>query len=579
MAYRGYKYRLYPDSEARAFFARCFGATRYIYNYCVRQYDAATAEGREVSGFDIMALAREHMKDLAWLSDVDYEVKESAPKRFDKALSKYKRYQANRPREHKKGEQSYVSYTTGGVIKVDFKHDLVQLPKIGIVKARLHRPFSGEITTATIKREADSNYYISFTVKCEDTTATLKPHTAEGTVGIDVGLRHLATLSDGTTIDMPDAQRCVARLQFLKSRLERQKPGSKRYYRTKLQIARLHHHLANVSKDTHQKVAASLCSRYDTICMETLNIDGMRKGQGESKTSGEIVFNAELHRTALALFVDRVKQKAADTSTNFVSIDRWEPSTKTCSHCGYVLPTIDVHTKEWTCPDCGTHHDRDINAAINIRNRGLELMEAKPKSEPNESLPMAEGNVKPAKKATAGCDLRTGKGKAQSGRPPKAQIADGTAPPRIFNKPGLAIKSEAWRYLRILAIAREADIEEKRINSWIKRGVAKEETTQYIRLIDFLSCLSSDCRQADMTTTDRLTVSDEMLRRNRFINMGILTEELLHHRKPFTWWRNIQHTKEELDKVNDFYSANLPDMIDDFIEECKSLYFGLEKTR
>ena len=164
MAYRGYKYRLYPDSEARAFFARCFGATRYIYNYCVRQYDAATAEGREVSGFDIMALAREHMKDLAWLSDVDYEVKESAPKRFDKALSKYKRYQANRPREHKKGEQSYVSYTTGGVIKVDFKHDLVQLPKIGIVKARLHRPFSGEITTATIKREADSNYYISFTV-------------------------------------------------------------------------------------------------------------------------------------------------------------------------------------------------------------------------------------------------------------------------------------------------------------------------------------------------------------------------------------------------------------------------------
>ncbi len=539
MAYRGYKYRLYPNAEQMAYFARCFGATRYCYNYCVREYDAACAAGVQLSGFDIAARLREHLQDVKWMADVDYEIKESAPRRFDNALMKFKRQEANRPRQHKKGECPSVSYITGGVVRVDFKHDLVQLPKIGILRARLHRSFIGDIVSATIKREADGNYYISLTVSSDTPAVPLKPHTEAGTVGVDVGLHHLATLSTGDFKDMPDTSRSESRIQFLKKRLSLEKPGSRRYKRTAIQIARLHHHLANVTKDRHCKIAAELCAGFDTICMETLNVQGMKRGEQGAKTPGDIAFNLRLRRAALASFKDRMERKAADTGTNFVAIDRFEPSTKTCHVCGYVSPKMDLDIREWTCPECGTHHDRDINAAINIRNKGIELLQAQPlKSHAKDKLPLAEGNVKTAKETATGCDLRTGKGTTRYNRPPKAKIAVGSAPPRIFNRHPIA-PDHPFRLFNMSELARLVDVPSYAVKSIIDEGRFVEPTPEnketVIKLLTTIKSVSTNLRQMRSDMTHDLC--DALGKINKIIRISRILQPKFHFKGTFTNWR------------------------------------------
>ncbi len=538
MTYRGYKYRLYPNAEQRAYFARCFGATRYCYNYCVRQYDAACAAGVQLSGFDIGSRLREHLQDVKWMADVDSEIKDSAPHRFDIGLMKFKRHEANRPHEHKKGDRPDISYTTyGDSIKIDFKHDLVQLPKIGILRARLHRSFDGEICSATVKREGDGRYYISLNVNVGETAAPKKPHTAEGTVGVDVGLSHLATLSTGDFKDMPDTTRTVNRLQFLKERHSRQHPGSRQYNRTARQIASLHRHLASITKDRHHKIAAELCAAYDTICMETLDVQGMRRGQPGARTTGEKAFNLKLHEMALASLVDRIRQKADDTGTNFVAIDRFEPTSKTCHVCGYVSPKMDLDTREWTCPECGTHHDRDLNAAINIRNKGIELLQTH-SPQPTHTLPPAEGNVKTAKETATGCDLRTVKRKVVTGRPPKAKIAVGSAPPRIFNRHPIA-PDHPFRLFNMNELARLADIPNQTVKRIINEGRFVEPTPEnketVIKLLTTIKSVSANLRlmRSDMTHAP----CDTLGRINKIIRISRIMQPKFHFKSTFTNWR------------------------------------------
>lgn len=590
MTYRGYKYRLYPNAEQRAYFVSCFGATRYCYNYCVREYDVACAAGMELSGFDIAARLREHLQDVKWMADVDYEIKESAPHRFDIALMKFKRHEANRPRQHKKGERPTVSYTTGSdTIKVDFKHDLVQLPKIGILRARLHRSFSGEIVSATIKREADGNYYISLNVSSDTPTIPLKPHTEAGTVGVDVGLHHLASLSTGDFKDMPDTSRSESRIQFLKKRLSLEKPGSRRYKRTAIQIARLHHHLANVIKDRHCKIAAELCAGFDTICMETLNVQGMKRGEQGAMTPGDIAFNSRLHRAALASLKDRVERKAADTGTNFVAIDRFEPSTKTCHVCGHVLDSIDLDTREWTCPECGTHHDRDVNAAINIRRKGIELLQTrKPKRHAKDKLPLAEGNDKPAKETATGCDLRTGKGTTRYSRPPKAQIADGTAPPRIFRKPRVVKPKERHGpykytpttvccdatgkmayYVNSTTVANLAGTSAPLIDNWAKTAAyIKPKSRQVPKMLDIIEAyrkIAEELRKVEIADCSVRGIVEFAVSTRKLVQLGKVLSDLGYKGKKYTDIYQYVY-EDKFDAAMTFLNIILPDVIE---SECQ----------
>jgi putative transposase len=437
----------------------------------------------------------------------------------------------------------------------------------------MHRSFSGEIISATIKREADANYYISLNVNVGETAVPLKPHTEAGTVGVDVGLHHLASLSTGDFKDLPDTSRSESRIQFLKKRLSLEKPGSRRYKRTAIQIARLHHHLANITNDRHCKIAAELCAGFDTICMETLAVQGMKRGQRERRgqltvtvptAPGDIAFNSQLHRAALASLKDRVERKAADTGTNFVAIDRFEPTSKTCHVCGHVLDSIDLDTRKWTCPECGTHHDRDLNAAINIRRKGIELLQArKPASRQIETLPLAEGNDKPAKETATGCDLRTGKGTTRYNRPPKAQIAGGTAPPRIFNRPRLA-DNHPFRYFKISPLGRMAGLPSYTVKKCIEENIfndpAPEETETVIKLLKAIKTVASSLRQLRITSSEQAYENLGLMNKVARIDWAI--RDHIIFKTTFTAWRAQPKSDVVIDYINNIASVEFPNTLD-----------------
>lgn len=440
---RAFRYRLYPTAEQKAYFAKAFGCTRYAYNYCVREHKRAwEEEEKTLHEFDLTRILVAHKQEKPWLRDVDSSILEWAALRVTEGYETFfncvqkgadKGYYKNPPREHKKGERSYQSFTTGaGSLTVSFKRNQIILPKVGAVPAAIHRRFRGIVKHATIKQYGSGQYYVSLCVDTPDGPVPMKPFDKDNALGIDLGVRHFATLSTGEHIDMPDVSRSQNRKAFLQRRLNKQKEGSKGYEKTRRQIARIAEHIANVRLDFHHKKAKELCDKYSTICMETLNVEGMKQAVGEKKDAKNNGFNRQLSHVGMGQFSRIMEKKAADTGTHFTRLERWEPTTKRCHVCGYTLPEITLSVEEWTCPECHTHHDRDHNAAINIRDKGIE------------QLPLAERKVMSATdggNAGQGTEKVTGNGACQ----PSTQIEDGTALPRLANSVDYYVHSNMIR--------------------------------------------------------------------------------------------------------------------------------------
>lgn len=431
---RAYKYRIYPTAEQKAYLAKAFGCCRYAYNYCVREHERLWEEEQKTAtDIDLMRQLGVHKNDLPWLNEVDSSILQYAAKRVVVGWDRFFDHtNIHPPHERKKGVRQYQSFTTSGNgLQISFKRNFVRLPKIGFIRAKIHRRFDGEIKCATIKQNAAGHYHVSLFVEVGDCLPPMKPFDTDNALGIDLGVRHFATLSTGEHIDMPDVSRSVYRRAFLQRRLKQQKEGSKGYKKTQQQIASLSEHISNVRLDFHHKTAARLCTQYSAICMETLNVNGMKQAVGKDKDIKNNGFNRKLQHVGLGQFSELLEDKARRTGTHFVRIDRWEPSTKRCHVCGYVLPDIALSVEEWTCPECGTLHDRDHNAAINIRRKGIEQLEIIPKNKSNEILPLAEREEKPAKVPVPPA-LRTGKATdTKADRRPSSQIDDGTARPRL----------------------------------------------------------------------------------------------------------------------------------------------------
>lgn len=452
---RAYKYRIYPTESQKAEFAKSFGCRRYICNYFVREHERAwKEEGKTIYEFDMTRLAQAHKQEKPWLADVSsslfYWAAIGIVHGYDYFFQKIN---TRPPHERKKGDRPYQSFTvSGGNLNISFRRNLVFLPKIGAVRAKIHRRFYGDIKHATIRQTATGKYFVSLCVETRDSDAPMRPFTISCTVGIDVGVRHFVTLSNGTHIEMPDMSRTIRRRAFLQRRLRAQKEGSKGYEKTKLQIARLNEHITNSRLDLHHKTASDICNRYSTVCMETYNAEEMRVAVGEKKKAKDNGFNRQLNHVGLGQFASIMEAKARRTGANLVRIDRWEPSTKRCHVCGSVNKEIDLGVTEWTCPVCGTHHDRDVNAAINIRDKGIETI-----------LPLAEREVKPAKAAPKSGE-RTGKVTANDDDRPASQIDVGTAPPRLANKLANYVKQKAMNPANIqqsIQILRMARVKEE----------------------------------------------------------------------------------------------------------------------
>jgi len=220
--------------------------------------------------------------------------------------------------------------------------------------------FTGHIVSATISRTVD-HWYASITVDCPEHAGP--PAENKGVVGVDFGIAALATLSTGEQFTGPKALRTMlGRLQRASRNLSRKMKGSHNWRKAKLKLARLHERIANIRRDGLHQLSTSIARRFHTIAIEDLNVKGMMANARLARSIADMGFY-ELRR--------QLDYKVAWRGGQVVVVDRWFPSSKLCSGCGYKHETLDLGTRQWTCPGCHTQHERDVNAAINLKNQAV----------------------------------------------------------------------------------------------------------------------------------------------------------------------------------------------------------------
>ncbi|AKB16972.1 Mobile element protein [Methanosarcina sp. WWM596] len=246
---------------------------------------------------------------------------------------------------------------------VNFETNTIKLPKIEPIKAVLHRKFEGEPKTATVSRTCKGHYYISILVEDGKELPVKEAFTESTTVGIDVGIKDFAVLSTGEKVENPKyLKNSLKRLKVLQKRVSRKQKGSKNRAKAKRRLAVLHDKITNQRNDFQNKLSFRLVSENQAVALETLNVKGMVKNHHLAQAISD---------SAWSSFVIKLEYKAQWFGKTVLRIGQFEPSSKLCSVCGYHNKELQLKDREWICPDCKTKHDRDINAAINIKKFAL----------------------------------------------------------------------------------------------------------------------------------------------------------------------------------------------------------------
>jgi len=345
-----------------------------------------TGEGMTYSSCS--AFLTELKRVVPWLREADSTALQSALRNLSDAFSAFFEGRADHPVFRRKGHHdSYTSKNNNNSIRVEGKNHIV-IPKAGRIRVRGLRGFDGRIISATVSHEPTGRWYVSLLYETDDP----EPLPANGDpVGIDLGLREFAVLSSGEKYDNLKAfsglekklareQRILARRR--ESNIERyiehngrrypvyKRPLSecRNYQKQKRRVSRIYAKIRNQRLDYEHKLSTELIKNHDVICLEDLNVSGMMKNHRLAKAIGDVSWHE---------FARMLMYKADRYGRRIVFIGRFYPSSQTCSFCGAINPAVmDLSIREWDCPECGSHHDRDVNAAINIRNKGLRLFAA-----------------------------------------------------------------------------------------------------------------------------------------------------------------------------------------------------------
>lgn len=366
---RATKVRIYPTAEQAAFLNAQFGAVRFAYNKALhikkqryQRHGVNLSPRKDLK--PLLAVAKKSRK-YGWLKAYDSIALQQAVINLDVAFTNFfnPKLKAHFPAfKSKHGKQS--SYHCVGVKVLD---NAVKIPKMTAIDACIHREITGKVKSITLSRTATGKYHAS--ILCDDgVDAPAKSTLLTSVIGMDMGLSHYAIKSNGDKVANPrhliNASRNLRRKQ---KALSRKKKGSANRRKARIHLAGVHERVANARADFQHKLSRTIVDENQAVIVETLKSANMMKNHNLARAIGD---------AGWAGFITKLEYKAAEKGVHLVKLDQWFASSKTCHCCGHKMAEMPLYKRIWQCSECGVEHDRDINAALNIRHKGILELQA-----------------------------------------------------------------------------------------------------------------------------------------------------------------------------------------------------------